>query len=280
MNDNYSYHFGKTVYDLSSRTFIMGVLNVTPDSFSDGGKFLNPDDAIAHAKQMEQDGADFIDVGGMSTRPGADEVSQEEEMKRVIPVIKALKNEIKIPISIDTYRSGVADEALANGALIVNDISGFNFDADMPKIIAKYKASAIVMHMKGTPKDMQKDPQYDDIIAEVMKYFEDAVWKANVEAIDQLIIDPGIGFGKTLEHNLKLIKNINEFKRLDCPVMVGVSRKSMIGKLNGDDSASRIEGTIALNTIAALNGANIVRVHDVKACKRASSIVDSYQKIE
>src|ERR1043165_3457818 len=144
MNDNYSYHFGKHVYDLSSRTFIMGVLNVTPDSFSDGGKFLNPDDAIAHAKQMEQDGADFIDVGGMSTRPGAEEVSADEELKRVMPVIKALKNEIKIPVSIDTYRSGVADEALANGALIVNDISAFHMDAEMPKIIAKHKASAIV----------------------------------------------------------------------------------------------------------------------------------------
>ena len=144
MNDNYSYHFGKTVYDLSSRTFIMGVLNVTPDSFSDGGKFLNPDDAIAHAKQMEQDGADFIDVGGQSTRPGAEEITANEEMKRVIPIIKALKDVIKIPISIDTYRSDVADEALTNGAHIVNDISAFHLDANMPVVIAKHKATAIV----------------------------------------------------------------------------------------------------------------------------------------
>lgn len=258
----------------------MGILNVTPDSFSDGGKFLNPDDAIAHAKQMESDGADFIDVGGQSTRPGADEVSVDEELKRVIPVIKSLVKEIKVPVSVDTYRSQVADEALSAGAMLVNDISGFNFDSDMPKVVAKHKASAIVMHIKGTPKDMQAKPQYNDVVAEVLKSLEDSLWKANVENINQLIIDPGIGFGKTAEHNLLLIKNMNEFKRLDCPVMLGVSRKSMIGKLQKDDKDQRLEGTIALNTIASLNGVNVLRVHDVKECVRASRIVDAYKNIE
>ncbi len=280
MNDNYSYHIGKKVYDLSSRTHVMGVLNVTPDSFSDGGKFVKPEDAIAHAKKMEAEGADFIEVGGASTRPGAEEVSLEEELKRITPVVKALAGgEISLPISIDTYRSEVADEALSLGAVIVNDISAFNFDKNMPLIIAKHKATAIVMHMKGTPKDMQKDPQYDDILAEVAQYFENAMWKANVEGIKQIIIDPGIGFGKTIEHNMTLLKHLAELKRLDSPIMVGVSRKSMIGKiLETDDVNDRHEGTIALNTVAVLNGAHIIRVHDVKEGVRTACILDAYHK--
>ncbi|MCI0448507.1 MAG: dihydropteroate synthase [Chlorobi bacterium] len=280
MNDNFSYQFGKKVYDLSSRTFVMGVLNVTPDSFSDGGKYFKPEDAIAHAKQMESEGADFIDVGGQSTRPGAEEVSQEEEFNRVIPVIKSLVNEVKIPISIDTYRSEVAEEALKNGALIVNDISGFNFDKNMAPTVAKHKASAIIMHIKGTPKDMQLDPQYNDLIGEIIQYFENAAWKANVEGIKQIIIDPGIGFGKTVEHNLKILKHLGELKRLDSPIMVGISRKSLIGKLtNTNDVNDRLEGTVALNSVALLNGAHIIRVHDVKAGVRTARVLDAYRNV-
>jgi len=279
MNDNYSYTFGKKVYDLSARTHVMGVLNVTPDSFSDGGKFIKTEDAVAHGKKMEEAGVDFIDVGGASTRPGAEEVSVDEELKRVIPVITALAKEVSIPVSVDTYRAQVADEALKAGALIVNDISAFAFDAAMAETIAKHNASAVAMHIKGTPKDMQKDPQYDDLIAEIISYFENVAWKANVAGIKQVIIDPGIGFGKTVEHNLQIIKNLSDLKRLDTPIMIGVSRKSMIGKiLNTDDVNDRHEGTITLNTIGVLNGAHIIRVHDVTEGVRTAKVIDSYRK--
>src|SRR5258706_10051118 len=279
MNDNYSFHFGKKVYDLSTRTYVMGVLNVTPDSFSDGGKFFNTDAAIAHAKSMIDEGADFIDIGGQSSRPGADEVSTEEELKRVIPVIEKLCSETDIPLSIDTYRSEVASAALAAGAIIVNDISGFNQDKNMLKVIAEHKASAVAMHMKGTPKDMQGNSHYDDVVKEVVSYFEDVIWRANVENVNQVILDPGIGFGKNVEHNLTLLKHINELKRLDSPIMVGVSRKSMINKITGGDVNDRLEGTVALNTIAIVNGVQIIRVHDVKAGVRTAKIVDEYKKI-
>jgi dihydropteroate synthase len=279
MNDNYSYRFGKKMYDLSSRTHVMGVLNITPDSFSDGGKFMNVDSAVSHAIGMQEEGADFIDIGGQSTRPGAAEVSTDEELKRVIPVIKALEGKLSIPISIDTYRSHVAAEALKCGALIVNDISAFNFDKDMASTIAAHGASAVVMHIKGTPKDMQLNPQYDDVIAEIVQYFENTAWKANVAGIKQIIIDPGIGFGKTVEHNLQILKHLPELKRLDSPIMIGVSRKSLIGKILGtDDVNDRHEGTITLNTIAALNGAHIIRVHDVKEGVRTARILDAYRK--
>jgi len=279
MNDNYSYTFGKKVYDLSARTHVMGVLNVTPDSFSDGGKFIKTEDAVAHGKKMEEAGVDFIDVGGASTRPGAEEVSVDEELKRVIPVITALAKEVSIPVSVDTYRAQVADEALKAGALIVNDISAFAFDAAMAETIAKHNASAVAMHIKGTPKDMQKDPQYDDLMAEIISYFENVAWKANVAGVKQVIIDPGIGFGKTVEHNLQILKNLNDLKRLDTPIMIGVSRKSMIGKiLNTDDVNDRHEGTITLNTIGVLNGAHIIRVHDVTEGVRTAKVIDSYRK--
>lgn len=278
MNDNYSYTFGKKVYDLSARTHVMGVLNVTPDSFSDGGKYYNTEDAVKRGREIEAEGADFIDIGGQSTRPGADEVSAEEEAKRVVPVIKALAAEVKIPISIDTYRASVADAALEAGAIIVNDISAFGFDNEMAATIAKHNASAVAMHIKGTPKDMQKDPQYDDVMAELVQYFENAAWKANVAGIKQVIFDPGFGFGKTIEHNLTILKNLGDLKRLDSPIMVGFSRKSMIGKiLEIDDVHDRHEGTITLNTIAVLNGAHIIRVHDVKEGVRTVKMLAAYR---
>lgn len=278
MNDNYSYTFGKKVYDLSARTHVMGVLNVTPDSFSDGGKYYKTEDAVKRGMEIEAEGADFIDIGGQSTRPGADEVSAEEEAKRVIPVIKALAAEVKIPISVDTYRASVADAALEAGAVIVNDISAFGFDSEMAATIAKHNASAVAMHIKGTPKDMQKDPQYDDVMAELVQYFENAAWKANVAGIKQVIFDPGFGFGKTIEHNLTILKNLGDLKRLDSPIMVGFSRKSMIGKiLEIDDMHDRHEGTITLNTIAVLNGAHIIRVHDVKEGARTVKMLDAYR---
>jgi dihydropteroate synthase len=278
MNDNYTYKFGSLIYDLSSRTHVMGILNITPDSFSDGGKFMDLGKAVSHGIQMSDDGADFIDVGGMSTRPGSEEISIQEEIDRVVPVIKELRKEVKVPISIDTYRSEVADEALKNGAMIVNDISAFTFDENMANTAAKHKATCILMHTKGRPKQMQENPVYENLMADILKFLEKAVWKANVEGLDQMIIDPGIGFGKTNDHNLCIIKNISELKKLDCPVMIGVSRKSTVGALSGADIADRLEGTVALNTIAVLNGANIIRVHDVKENVRAIRIVDAYRK--
>lgn len=279
MKDSFLYRFGKSSYDLSQRTFVMGVLNVTPDSFSDGGKYTDAEAAIAHAVEMEKLGADFIDIGGQSTRPGSEEVPLDEELKRVIPVLKEVVSQVKIPVSVDTYRSVVADEALKNGAVVVNDISGFNFDPVMPKVIAKHGATAIVMHIKGTPKNMQTEPVYEDLIGEISSYFENAAWQANVEGIKQIIIDPGIGFGKTVEHNLHILKNLALFKKLDSPIMVGVSKKSMIGKILGiDDVNDRREGTITLNTLAIKNGANIIRVHDVKDGVRTARMMDAYLK--
>lgn len=279
MKDSFLYQFGNTTYDLSTRTFVMGVLNVTPDSFSDGGKFFEPDKAIEQAILMEREGADFIDIGGQSTRPGADEVSLDEELRRVMPVLKEVLKNVRIPVSVDTYRSVIADEVLKNGAVIINDISGFHFDTAMPKVIANHNATAIIMHSKGTPKNMQDNPHYDDVVEEITYYFDDAAWAANVEGITQIIIDPGIGFGKTVRHNLQIIKNLAAFKKLDSPIMIGISRKSFIGKiLDIDDVNDRLEGTLALNMLAIANGANIIRVHDVKEGVRIARIFDEYKK--
>jgi dihydropteroate synthase len=274
MNDNLTYNFGKVVYDLSLRTHVMGILNVTPDSFSDGGKYMNFDAAIEHGIEMEKHGADFIDVGGMSTKPGSDEIPEEEEINRISKVIKKLSIEVKIPISIDTYRSTVAEEALKNGAVIVNDITAFNHDEKMGAVIKKYNASVVLMHIKGMPKNMQDEPKYDDLIGEIKSYLEKAIWKANVSGIDQVIIDPGIGFGKTPQHNIELLKHIGDLRKLDCPVMIGLSRKNFISKLTGAEMEDRVFGTIALNSAAIIEGANIIRVHDVKQAVIGSKLID------
>jgi len=272
------YQFKNVIYDLNSRTHIMGVLNITPDSFSDGGKYFESnvklEKVVDDAVQMEIDGADFIDVGGESTRPGSESVSIDDELERVIPVIKALKKKISIPISIDTYKSEVAEEALKAGAEIVNDISGFNFDEKLPELTAKYNASCILMHIKGTPKDMQKNPKYENVVEEVYEYLNTAVNKAKDAGITQIMTDVGIGFGKTLDHNLELIKNLKRFKDLQQPILLGVSRKSFMDKIYPTPIEERLEGTISANSIGIINGANIIRVHDVLQNKRASRIAD------
>lgn len=280
MFDDFVFRFGDHTYDLLSKTYIMGILNVTPDSFSDGGKYTKAEEALKRAKEIESEGADFIDIGGQSTRPGSKEISVDEELERVIPILEAVKDEINIPISIDTYRSKVAEEALKSGAMIVNDITGLNYDPEMPKVINKYKASCIVMHSKGKPENMQDNPEYENVVAEVTSYLENSIWKANISGIDQIIIDPGIGFGKTVEHNLTLIKHIPDLKRLDCPILIGVSRKSLIGKILNTDVGEHLEGSLALDTISILNGVNILRVHDVKESVRIAKITDSYLKTE
>jgi dihydropteroate synthase len=276
------YRFGKRTYDLSDRTHLMGVLNVTPDSFSDGGMFIVRDAAVEHALQMVEDGADIIDVGGESTRPksqaygeGADVISTDEELYRVIPVIERLVGHTEIPISIDTYKSEVAREALRAGASIVNDISGFTFDQAMPAVVAEAGASAVVMHIQGTPKTMQQNPTYQNLIGEISVFLEESVAKGRRAGIDQIIVDPGIGFGKRLEHNLQLIGQLKRLTPLGCPILVGPSRKSFIGALLDLPVNERLEGSLAAAAACILNGAHILRVHDVKETKRAARIADA-----
>jgi dihydropteroate synthase len=248
---------------------IMGVLNVTPDSFSDGGLFLQPDEAVARAKQMAEQGADIIDVGGESSRPGSEPVPEEEELKRVEPVIRRLVKEIQIPISIDTYRACVADECLKLGVHMVNDITGLR-SKEMIGVVAAYEVPVTVMHMKGMPKTMQQNPVYSDVVQEVKEFLADRIEAARVAGIHDIIVDPGIGFGKTVEHNLEILKKLREFKELNCPILVGPSRKAFIGRITGLPATERLEGTLAAISIAIVNGADIVRVHDVRECRRAA----------
>jgi dihydropteroate synthase len=265
-------------FDLSKKTCIMGILNVTPDSFSDGGEYFDKDSAIRHALQMAEDGADIIDIGGESTRPGSDAVDAKEEIKRTIPVIEALLKKNNVPISIDTYKSEVAKIALETGASIVNDISGLRFDSSMPSVIAKHRAPVVIMHIKGTPKNMQKNPEYDALIPEIMDYFRESIAIGVRAGINEkkIILDPGIGFGKSLEHNLEIINSIKEFKLLGKPVLIGPSRKSFIGEILGNASPDkRLEGTGAVVALSILNGANIIRVHDVKHMAKVAKIADA-----
>jgi dihydropteroate synthase len=267
--------------DFSTKTYIMGILNVTPDSFSDGGLYFKESDAIKRALQIAEEGADIIDIGGESTRPGSEPISLEEEIRRTIPVIKALNKEINIPISIDTYKSEVARRALDAGASIVNDISGLRFDPNMADVVSEYKVPVIIMHIKGTPKDMQKNPVYEALIPEIMDYLRESILIANSAGVedDKIIIDPGIGFGKTFEHNLEIIKNLNEFTLLQKPLLIGPSRKAFIGKILGDaPPEERFEGTAAVVAISIMNGANIVRVHDVKNMVKVVRVADAIKR--
>ena len=266
--------------DCSSRTLVMGVLNVTPDSFSDGGRFYDPVKAIQHGLKLARDGADIIDVGGESTRPGSEGISVQEEMRRVIPVIEALAHELKVPISIDTYKSEVAERALEAGAAMVNDISAMRFDPRMAEVVVKYGVPVVLMHMLGTPKDMQLDPKYKDLLGEILDFLRSRIEWALSQGIleDQIIVDPGIGFGKTLEHNLSLIKNLSRFSCLGRPILLGTSRKSFIGKILGVGVDQREEGTAATVALGICNGANIVRVHDVARMVPVVRVTDAVMK--
>jgi dihydropteroate synthase len=262
-------------YTLSfEKTLIMGILNVTPDSFSDAGLFNNVETAVAHAIQMVSDGADIIDIGGESTRPGSEPLSEKEEIERVLPVVQRLRKEISVPLSIDTYKPKVADACLKEGAHLINDITGLK-NPEMRTIIAQHEIPVILMHMKGTPKTMQENPEYHDLLQEITDFFRQQITVAQKEHIQQIIIDPGIGFGKTLEHNLQILKHLTVFEELGCPIIVGPSRKSFIGKITGLPVTERLEGTLAAIAISVLNGAHIVRVHDVKECKRAVQVADA-----
>ena len=275
MVKNYRFRFGAIEYDLTSRTHIMGILNVTPDSFSNGGKFLDRDAAITHGIRMAEEGADFIDVGGESTRPGSESVSIEEEIRRVVPVIETLTKKISIPISIDTNKSEVADAALSAGAVIVNDISGMTFDQRMPSVVVRHKATVILMHIKGKPKTMQENPIYVNVTVEVKQYLAGRASIARQAGIEQIIVDPGIGFGKKYEHNIQLIQELNQLTKLGYPVLIGPSRKSFLGVILDLPPSERLEGTAAAVTMSILNGANIIRVHDVKEMKRVAKVSDA-----
>ncbi len=268
-------------FDFSKKTYIMGVLNVTPDSFSDGGLYFDKEIAVEHALKLIEDGADIIDIGGESSRPGSLPVSSEEEIRRTIPVIGRLAKITKTPISIDTYKAEVARQALDSGASIINDISGLRFDAEMAAVVAQNNVPLILMHIKGSPNNMQLNPSYEALIPEIIDYLRESIQLSRQAGIleQNIIIDPGIGFGKTVEHNLEIIANLKEFYLLGKPIAIGVSRKAFIGKILGDVPPSqRAEGTAAAVAVSVLNGANIIRVHDVAEMSKVVKVVDAIKK--
>jgi dihydropteroate synthase len=250
---------------LGDRTYVMGVVNVTPDSFSDGGKFYEIDRAVERARELINAGADIIDIGGESTRPFSDPIPLEEELKRTIPVIEAIRDFSDIPISIDTTKAEVARRALAAGADMVNDVSALRFDPEMVKVVAEHGVPVVLMHMLGTPKTMQQNPHYDCLFGEILAFLQERIQLAVKGGVsrEQIIIDPGIGFGKTVTHNLRLIRDLDVFNILERPILLGLSRKRFIGAILNRPVEERELGTAVANTIGIMAGAHIVRVHDV-----------------
>lgn len=286
----YKITWGAHTLELGTQTRVMGIINVTPDSFSDGGTFFSYDDAVSQGIKLAKDGADIIDIGGESTRPFSEPVPAKEEIRRVIPVIEALSKRISIPISIDTTKADVARQALEAGASIINDIGALRIDPDMARVAAEYEVPIILMHMLGTPKTMQVSPVYDDLIGEIKEFLENAIIRAEKNGIarSKIIIDPGIGFGKTTEHNLFLIAKLNELKTLNVPILVGPSRKAFIRKILKGDALDDISseshgveiGTQASITAAILQGTHIVRVHNVANTCATAKIVDAIINIK
>jgi dihydropteroate synthase len=267
---------------IGSRALIMGVLNCTPDSFYDGGRFFSPEAAIAHGQRLAEAGADMIDIGGESTRPkgvyggGAEPVPAEEEKRRVLPVIEALAKTLDISLSIDTYKAEVAAAAVQAGASLVNDISGFQFDPQMPATVAQLGVPVVIMHTKGSPADMQSNPAYENLLDELYLYFEEQIELARAAGIaeDCLIIDPGLGFGKRVQDNYEILRRLPEFRGLGCPILVGPSRKSFVGKALNLPPEQRLEGTAAAVAAAVMNGAHLIRVHDVREMRRVATIAE------
>jgi len=271
---------GRFLLAIGERTYVMGILNRTPDSFSDGALFMDESTALRHARKMAAEGADIIDVGGESTRPGSDPVSTEEELKRTIPIIKRLSKELTIPISVDTSKHEVAFEAIKAGASIVNDITALRKDTKMANVISDSDVAVCLMHMKGTPKNMQENPVYVDLMKEIIAGLEESINVALKSGIsgDRIIVDPGIGFGKTTEHNLQIIKHLSELTVLDKPILIGTSRKSFIGNMLKKDVSERLMGTLATSVVAIMNGADIIRVHDIKETLDAAKMVDAVKR--
>jgi len=266
------------IVDLSRHGMIMGVLNVTPDSFSDGGEFFAAEKAVEHGLRMKVDGADIIDVGGESTRPGAEAIAAEEELRRVIPVIEKLRAKIDIFISIDTSKAAVARAAIQAGASIVNDVTGGQGDTEMMPLVAKSQAAFIIMHMQGNPKTMQIEPRYDDVVSEVAFFFQQQYARALEYNVNPMAVafDPGIGFGKTLEHNLELIGNLGALRVDERPLVVGVSRKSFLAKLIGStDMSDRLAPAVALTSLLRGRGADVFRVHDVRENANALRVTEA-----
>ena len=256
---------------------VMGILNVTPDSFYENSRVSIEEDIVKQVQQMVTDGMDIVDVGGYSSRPGAKEVSLDDELRRVVPVVKIINENFPLlPISIDTFRSNVAEEAVNVGAGIINDISAGEMDERMFNLVAELQVPYIAMHMKGTPQTMQKNPVYDDLMQEILLYFSEKVNKLRQLNVNDIILDPGFGFGKTLEHNYEILNKFELFQNLDLPILTGVSRKSMINKVLGTTPDNALNGTTVLNTIALTRGTNILRVHDVKEAKQAVML---FQKV-
>jgi len=268
------------VLDLGKRTHVMGVLNVTPDSFSDGGHYFETGKAIDHGIQMDRDGADIIDIGGESTRPYSEAVSAAEEMDRVIPVIEGLRKEITAPISIDTCKARVAREALRAGASIINDISALRFDPEMARTAAQAGVPVILMHMKGTPGDMQKNPVYGDLIRDILDFLREAIERCEAAGIrrDLTVVDPGIGFGKTFDHNLQIIRELSRFQCLERPVLFGPSNKAFIGHILNREPHERDTGSMAAVAAGVMNGAHIVRVHHVRKAVETVRIIDAINR--
>ncbi len=268
---------GTLIFEFGKKAYLMGILNVTPDSFYNGGRYLKPEKAIEYGLKLVADGADILDIGAESTRPGANPVPADEQLKRLLPVLKSLRKKVKVPISVDTTSARVAEVALKEGANIINDISGFTFDRKMAETCARFNCYAVLMHIKGKPKTMHKNPVYQDLMQEVIDYLNSTVARAVAAGMkrEQLFIDPGIGFGKKLEHNLEILRRLDELRTLGLPVVVGPSRKSFIGMVLNLPAEERLEGTIAAAVLAALNGADIVRVHDVGPVKRALRLTDA-----
>jgi dihydropteroate synthase len=256
-------------------TRIMGVVNVTPDSFSDGGRFLRTADAVRQAVRLAEEGADYIDVGGESSRPGAEEVGEQEELDRVAPVIERVVQEVEARVSVDTYKPRVAAACLALGATLVNDITGLE-NPEMVRVAADAGAGVVVMHMRGRPKTMQKEVRYRDLIGEIRDFLSERAARARSGGVQEVIVDPGIGFGKTARHNFEILKRLRELTSLDAPLLVGPSRKSFLGSLpSALPPEDRLEGTLAAVTIGVMNGASIVRVHDVLETRRVVEVVDA-----
>ncbi|MBN2065655.1 MAG: dihydropteroate synthase [Candidatus Thermoplasmatota archaeon] len=274
---------GKKTFTLGKRPLVMGILNLTPDSFADGGRYTSTEQAVNHALAMEQQGADLIDIGGESTRPGAMKVSTDEEMKRVIPIIRELVDKVSIPLSIDTYNADVAMRALDLGVAMVNDITALQGDTKLVNIVAEYDVPVCLMHMKGNPRDMQKHPTYTDVVREIRAFLKERADYALFHDIkkENIIVDPGLGFGKRtgrgIEDNCEILRRLSELKTLGYPLMIGASRKTFIGNVCGEKTpfpvSERLEGSLAAACIAVMNGADILRVHDVKETKRCVDII-------
>lgn len=269
-----NFSIGKKKFDLISHTLVMGIINVTPDSFYDGGKYNHKDQAVKRISEMIADGADIIDIGGLSSRPGSKSISPEEELERTIPVVESVSNNFDTLISIDTYRSEIALEAISAGAHMVNDISAFTMDKNMAGMIADKGVSVTLMHMQGKPESMQKNPQYDNVIDEIYEYLDGKASAAVGAGIspDKIVLDPGLGFGKTLDHNLSILNKISEFRSMRYPIMIGASRKSFIGAVLDLPVEDRLEGSLAAAVWSVINGANILRVHDVAETVRSVKI--------